>query len=288
MIFRLQKLYPDSFLNPEKKIADQLDNYYLVEIANDQLYISLDVLNPSEMELINLLLDKKTLDYSSNSLWEDLLFNRTIDESLLLETIRIGYLHSGYLEKQDFNVWKQTLMESLDEIVEVIFLNNDLILVVLNNDKWNNKNLDNFLEVILSLDQDFNLYTQGMIGQAVNVNRQTADVYKYEKDLFNSFTKDRRIDGIIMLSNLLIDRISIEFKKTSPELSKVYNYISEKTDTELLIFNLFKNQGNLSQAADALYIHRNTLSYRINQFYEKTGFDLTYFPDLIICYLLID
>ena len=36
----------------------------------------------------------------------------------------------------------------------------------------------------------------------------------------------------------------------------------------------YENQGNLSQAADALFIHRNTLSYRLVKISDMTGLDL--------------
>jgi len=36
----------------------------------------------------------------------------------------------------------------------------------------------------------------------------------------------------------------------------------------------FEQKGNLSQTAKVLFIHRNTLSYRLKQISEITGFDL--------------
>jgi len=36
----------------------------------------------------------------------------------------------------------------------------------------------------------------------------------------------------------------------------------------------FKQKGNLSQTAEVLFIHRNTLSYRLKQISEITGLDL--------------
>lgn len=47
-----------------------------------------------------------------------------------------------------------------------------------------------------------------------------------------------------------------------------------------------KNQ-NTSEAAKALYLHRNTLINRIDKFYRVTGFDLKKFEDAAIIYLLI-
>ena len=46
---------------------------------------------------------------------------------------------------------------------------------------------------------------------------------------------------------------------------------------------LFNNQLNLVETAKELYIHRNTLIYRIDKFQKITGLDLRNFDDAIIC-----
>lgn len=48
-----------------------------------------------------------------------------------------------------------------------------------------------------------------------------------------------------------------------------------------------ENNQNTSEAAKALYLHRNTLINRIDKFYRVTGFDLKKFEDAAIIYLLI-
>jgi purine catabolism regulator len=40
------------------------------------------------------------------------------------------------------------------------------------------------------------------------------------------------------------------------------------------IIAYFGHHGNVSQTAEALYIHRNTLSYRLDRIQELTGQDL--------------
>lgn len=40
---------------------------------------------------------------------------------------------------------------------------------------------------------------------------------------------------------------------------------------------------NASQAAKALYVHRNSLQYRIDKFIERTGLDIRHFQEASIC-----
>nr|WP_240330085.1 MULTISPECIES: helix-turn-helix domain-containing protein [unclassified Facklamia] len=63
--------------------------------------------------------------------------------------------------------------------------------------------------------------------------------------------------------------------------------IRQNNEYSSLIQALFEHQGNLSQAAEQLYIHRNTLTYRLQKFYKETGMQLQHLPDLVICYLCL-
>lgn len=287
MIHNLSTLYPDSLLNPPKNKIINSNKYYLVEIDRDKLYISRDSLNPSEIKLLNLLSKKSTLDSEIKNPFEKLLFDGILDEAITVKKIRLVYLQTTHLEKENFSIWKKTLMDSLIDIVDVIFVSTNLSVAIFNTNHLEKNLLQRFSEIIQSLDQDFNLLTLGMIGQATNVNPQTKEIFEYEKELFLDFIDTQKIDGMTMLSDLLIHNVAANFKQSSIQLPTLLNYLYEEKEIQQLIYTLFQNSGNLSQTANTLYLHRNTLSYRIDQLYQKTGFDLTYLPDLIICYLLI-
>lgn len=287
MIHNLSTIYPDSILNPPNNEFKNNESYYLVEVDTDKLYISMDSLNFSEIDLLNLLTQKNQLETDRKGPFEKLLFDGVVDELLTIKKIRLVYLQTNHLEETSFTIWKKTLMDSFIEIIDVIAINSDLIVAVFDANDLKKNLLKSFSEVIQSLDQDFNLLTLGMIGQIVNVNPQTQEIFEHEKNIFLSFIDNHQIDGITMLSDLLIHNVGSEFKKGTVQLPTLLNHLYEDKEIQQLIYTLFKNDGNLSQTANVLYLHRNTLSYRIDQLYQKTGFDLTYLPDLIICYLLI-
>jgi len=60
----------------------------------------------------------------------------------------------------------------------------------------------------------------------------------------------------------------------TPEFKDILN--SEMGNT---IEELFRNNLNLTDTAAKLYIHRNTLLYRLDKIYKTTGFDLKKFED---------
>ena len=49
------------------------------------------------------------------------------------------------------------------------------------------------------------------------------------------------------------------------------------------ITTLFENELNIADTAKALFIHRNTLVYRLEKFQKQTGLDLKRFDDAVIC-----
>jgi hypothetical protein len=64
------------------------------------------------------------------------------------------------------------------------------------------------------------------------------------------------------------------------------NIIHEDHETLNLIKKLWETQGNIAQSASELYIHRNTLIYRIDKFKEVYLIDLKNPFELLIMYLL--
>lgn len=62
--------------------------------------------------------------------------------------------------------------------------------------------------------------------------------------------------------------------------------IAQDHETKNLIIKLWQTQGNITQSASELYIHRNTLIYRIDKFRETSLIDLKDPSELLIAYLV--
>ncbi|HET7627350.1 MAG TPA: helix-turn-helix domain-containing protein [Bacillales bacterium] len=61
------------------------------------------------------------------------------------------------------------------------------------------------------------------------------------------------------------------------------------SDKELMnsVFEYLKSGLNVSTASKKLYIHRNSLQYRLDKFIEKTGLDIRSFPEAVTVYLAL-
>ena len=60
------------------------------------------------------------------------------------------------------------------------------------------------------------------------------------------------------------------------------------TDEDIkLLAVYYDNSMSLKQTADELHIHKNTLQYRLEQIYRKTGFNPREFKDAVLYYMSI-
>lgn len=119
----------------------------------------------------------------------------------------------------------------------------------------------NFLDVSYSYEQA--LATE----KAFELYGGSGGVYAYKDYLFNKIIVDLPFDRLEEYKNSLI----LDGK------SEIFN------DKELLLTGdyFLKNNLNLSETAREMYIHRNTLTYRLEKIERLTGLDIKKFSDAI-------
>ena len=70
---------------------------------------------------------------------------------------------------------------------------------------------------------------------------------------------------------------------------EILNYILAGSGiNELFILEFAENDLNVSQASKAMFIHRNTMIYKLNKLKANAQFDLTNFKDAYILYSLLE
>ncbi len=163
----------------------------------------------------------------------------------------------------------------------------NIILVKEINDKEKIEDLEKTAEVIVDM-----LNTEAMtkvhvaFGTIVKELKEVSRSYKEAKmalDVGKIFYSDKKV---IAYSNLGIGRLIYQLPMP---LCKMFikEIFSDKTpdefDEETLttINKFFENNLNVSETSRQLYIHRNTLVYRLDKLQKSTGLDLRVFDDAI-------
>jgi len=87
--------------------------------------------------------------------------------------------------------------------------------------------------------------------------------------------------------DLLIDEISDVTKKIY--IDKVFNNIEfhEINSYLEILTKYFENNGSISKIADELFIHKNTLQYKLNKIKKLTGYDPRNINDMVVLYLAV-
>ena len=92
-------------------------------------------------------------------------------------------------------------------------------------------------------------------------------------------------EGLYFYSQMRLGRIVASFSpENRPILQRdILSKLLENHADSLLetLFTYFEMNGNVSQTAEKLFIHRNTLQYRFRKIKEITGFDIYHIDDLV-------
>ncbi len=94
---------------------------------------------------------------------------------------------------------------------------------------------------------------------------------------------DNLDSGIYDLKSAVISSDNVLNKK------EIFDYlIYNEGINEEFIKGFINNDLNISKASKNMYIHRNTLIYKLDKFYNDTGFDLRKFKDMYVLYEVME
>ena len=160
-------------------------------------------------------------------------------------------------------------------------------LFVLQQDKYNSVRsiLSDTLEAV---EYDFGLRLSIMLGQVWSQNAQQSlsDLIKAERELFKTWWRQGH-QGVQTFSQLYL--WSLGEKQVDHRIIKDYlrQLIQDQDQIQEIILSLWDNSAVLTKTAQQLYLHRNSLQYKIDKWEELTGLQLKDLTDLTLCYQLI-
>lgn len=170
-----------------------------------------------------------------------------------------------------------TILEALLESSELIHLTSDRLLVILHD-----KETIQAEEVVGHFEAEVMKVISIYKGPKV---KQLSDLkYAYKQTMIlEELVMDNQV-SIVDYNNVLFDRVIHELSPNiQEELLSAYSseYPVQQLNTELLetINGFFKNDLNVTDTANELFLHRNTLIYRLNKISQVTNLDIRNFED---------
>ncbi|CAJ1184204.1 Leucine-rich protein [Companilactobacillus paralimentarius] len=280
-IAKLLELYPDAKVVIEP--SSDPHNYNFL-ISGQWVTIKKDHLSNREKFLLSLV-SQDNNNKSINNQWWNFLVHETDKIPAEKINVRVLQFEVQKLESDDrANEWLSVFEDTFDDVVDSFWINKYTGILI---EKETNTNMDK-LEVqrmIELVDSDFYTKSHVYVGQFWPVNDKLPNIFDMERQLFHkSLEMKERVNN---LSTVILDFLIEQNLKNTDMFKSLKSKIDIDSKTTQMINTLYKCDSNLAKTSKMLFLHRNTLLYRMEKFHEQTGFDLKDRDDLVLCFLLL-
>lgn len=296
---KLLQLFPNAVISKDKP-TDSFKHLYLFFNKDEKQWISIpkNQLNEKELTLLGMLYEYEESDFSLPSFhpivksWYDFLFS---DGSLptSLSGSEIRFIHFQF---EDALLERSELESALSGFFsdKVIYLwehgNKGIVIEEKNFTSPTDKE---FISMAETLEADFFTKLFFYTGKYQEVTNSLPHTFHQEKEYFDFGQKYMKNENIYSFEKVFPSYLAHDLpEKFKKELN---NNLTQLFRDEPEMFSTIKvfleNNLNASMTAKELYIHRNTLQYRIDKFTEKTGIHLKDFYGaftVFLACLLID
>lgn len=280
-IEELMKLYPEGKLQKEKANDSKLS----LPINGDYFVIAKDKLSEKELYLLQKLFlsNNFSVDPKKHP-WFDYLFNQAnVEASGSFRIIQFQLKKpKAFLQKE----WEQSMKEIFPAFVDFFFTDENNGLLIEQYTK-NHYHLTDIQSIFLTLDADFDSSTNAFVGNFYPADDHLSALFHEEQQIFLEESNHLKAQSVFSLSDVAIHHYTKKSMKESRIIQAYSKQLVFSPEFKQIILTLWHHQGNISSTAKDLYMHRNTLHYRIEKFYEQTGLSLKKMDDLVFCYLLI-
>lgn len=256
---QLKEMFPQGYVSSRK-----VNNEVCIQVENTYFILPKDTLTDRE----------KLLVQSTYHRWYDYLFN---NGTPIQDEKHVQIIQFKVEKLEESALWIETLT-SVFSGVKDYYLRDNYGFIVCNKEN-NHLNLEGYLDAI---DEDFGTKTSLYIGQYEPLNQDYRDIFLEEQHLFKG--SEARISSFI---NEFVKQAVHEYAYASKTIQKIKYYIKNSKDVENIVIALWNQKGNISGAANELYLHRNTLMYRLEKIHEESGINLRDFDYLVLCYFIL-
>ncbi len=208
--------------------------------------------------------------------WEDFLLKK--GQIPHTENKKIRMLHIKGIKPTDKEALLFLLNSSFSSL-EAFFTSNTTAAVIL--DSFPESFEDTVLGILEIIAFDLNMNLKLLVGNIHTVTDSLPKTFEEEHAMLPYLKEDLEYISHLYIQSVLSDAGALDLL-----YPHAFEFIKNDVETQNMIQAVWKNDGNVLQSATELYIHRNTIIYRMNKYHENTQLDLKKSNDRLISYLL--
>lgn len=292
MFEQLQQMFPNIIMISDESPAEAGDYKWYVTADHEIVGIPEDELSEREIDLLELFLTP----HKGNQLptteqekwWMNVLFHQESPKSTADHPV--SAFHFVY-----FSLSEELIdPESFREAIYGLFPNQTPILwensregVIIQEEAHSIEDMVSYGEIIEVLTSDFYINIKLFVSPTLHDIQQAPAFYQWIKKCFH-ITKQHNHDVmpyIQAIPYLFLHNISS--KERQLILDSILYHVKEEEELLKTVQVFLESNSNATLAAKKMYMHRNSLQYRVDKFIEKTGIDVKQFEGAIAVYLCL-
>ena len=143
-------------------------------------------------------------------------------------------------------------------------------------------------DTVSAMEYDFNIRLSILVGQVWTESKdgKVSPVIRAEQAVFRAWIREGH-QGVYRFSQLYLWGIEQADLDLTPIKERLHQLIESQDQLQDIIVALWDNGAVVTKAAQQLYLHRNSLQYKIDKWEELTGLQLKNLTDLALCYHLV-
>ncbi|GAM15017.1 PucR family transcriptional regulator [Mesobacillus selenatarsenatis] len=291
MINKILSYFPDSVTHEYIPLPPSPDYYWFKEADESPLWIGIpkNKISESQLELMKNLFEFVELENNTHLKGAAHSWNQFLFHDGALPAAAIDEVRFIQFKLQSNNIESEEIHEALKGFFpdHTTLWVKDSYGIIIEEKKEVPENADDLFSIASTLESDFYVKISFYIGKYKNVSMQLPDFFKREKQVFEELTTHTTRDAVYTFEKAFPLLLATHLPDYLKEILEATILEAFGEDKELMatIKVFLENNSNASLSAKKLYVHRNTLQYRLDKFMEKTGVSLKDFDAAVVVYL---
>ncbi len=290
MINKILAYFPGSVTSEFAPAELSPSYYWFQETADKPLWIGIpkSEISESQLDLIKNLLnlveqENKPLLSGAALAWNQFLFH---DGPIPAASNEVRFIQ---FKLQTKDIDSQEINEALHGFFPdyIIIWVNESHGIIVEDKMVIRETAEEIQSISATFESDFFVKISFYIGKFQKLSKELPDFFNREKELFTELLNLSVRDGVYTFEKAFPILLASQLPANLKDILKVSVLEAFEEDKELMatIKVFLKSNSNASLAAKKLYVHRNTLQYRLDKFMDKTGVHLKDFDAAVVVYI---